>query len=520
MPPWIERSPQRLRVSRLIVVLVAGTSSLLGCGGGGGGGSSNDGGSNPPGSGEARPDTTPPSPPTSLSGSAASSSEINLSWSGAADDVGVTSYKVYRSGTVIATVASTSHTEAGLSPSTQYCYDITASDAAGNESAHSTQTCATTTVLADASPPTITSTRPANNATDIAVDTAITAVFSEAMNAVTLDQATFKLMDANDQPVSGTVSYSGTTATFAPTDILAASETYTATIATGVRDLAGNALATAYSWTFKTGLASYALTAVGEDPPGDAEELFTLVTDLNEKGEVAGEAVQTSNGASASSAFLWRDGRLIDLGALSTSVRDSRAQGINDQSDVIGWSYADAGALPAFLWRADKMTAIGLDDAFAINNAGQVVGFITRTQGGEAISIAVAWQAGQLTELQGLENPWNLNDAGDVVGFTLAAQRQQASLWRAGVVTLLGLLPGALSSQAFDINSAGLIVGTSQFAPPSAPTTYDRAFLWQSGRMIELPRIAANHSSSHAYGINDRGDVVGRSGAAQFSATV
>ena len=38
--------------------------------------------------------------------------------------------------------------------------------------------------------------------------------------------------------------------------------------------------------------------------------------------------------------------------------------------------------------------------------------------------------------------------------------------------------------------------------------------------MIELPRVATNHTSSKAYGINDRGDVVGRSGASQFSATV
>ena len=369
------------------------------------------------------------------------------------------------------------------------------------------------------------STAPANSGTRIDVNAIITVTFSETMDAATLNQTTFTVADARKNPVTGTVSYSGTTATFVPTDILAASETYTASVAAEVDDLAGNPLATAYSWTFKTGLASYALTAIGEDPAGDEEDLYTLVSDLNEKGEVAGEAIETSTSGEdtvqQSIAFLWRDGRLIDLGALSQTARDSRAQGINDQSDVIGWSYAGLGGQPAFLWRADAMTPIGLEDAFAINNAGQVVGYVTRTQGAEAISVAVVWQAGQLTELTGLENPWNINNAGDIVGFSSVAEEfPQASLWRAGVVTLLGKLPNATSSQAFDVNSEGLIVGTNEFAPPITPTTYDRAFLWQSGQMRELPRITANHTSSNAYGINDRGHIVGRSGESRYSAAV
>jgi uncharacterized membrane protein len=521
---WFERSPQWMRI-RLLVVVVGGMSTLLGCGGGGGGNGApngNNGGNPAPSPGEAQSDTTPPSSPTGLAATAVSSTEINLSWSASATNEGVTGYKVYRNGTVIATVATTSHTEAALNASTQYCYDITASDAAGNESAHSAQTCATTTGLTDATPPTITSTLPANSGTDIAVDTQLAVVFGKAMNGATLNAKTFSLADASKNPIGGTVSYSGRTATFSPTNILAPSQTYTATIAAEVTDLAGNPLGSVYSWTFTTGLSSYALTAVGDDPAGDEEDLFTLVTDLNEKGEIAGEAIKTSNSDGPSSqesiAFLWRNGRLIDLGALSQSVRDSRSQGINDQSEVIGWSYPGVGIPPAFLWRADKMTAMGLEDAYAINNAGQVAGYITRTEGVEAISVAVVWQAGQITELRGLVNPWNINEAGDVVGFSAEGDEfPQASLWSAGIVTRLGRLPGAVSSQAFDINSGGLIVGTNEFAPASA-APYDRAFLWQSGKMIELPRAEATHTSSNAYGINDRGHVVGRSGALRYSA--
>jgi Protein of unknown function (DUF1566)/Bacterial Ig-like domain len=55
--------------------------------------------------------------------------------------------------------------------------------------------------------------------------------------------------------VTGTVDYSGTTATFTPSGNLAYSTTYTATIAggtTGVKDAAGNALASNYTWSFTT----------------------------------------------------------------------------------------------------------------------------------------------------------------------------------------------------------------------------------------------------------------------------
>src|SRR2546425_811824 len=54
--------------------------------------------------------------------------------------------------------------------------------------------------------------------------------------------------------VAGTVSYAGVTATFNPLSTLAPNPTYTATMTTGAKDLAGNALATNFSWSFTTGV--------------------------------------------------------------------------------------------------------------------------------------------------------------------------------------------------------------------------------------------------------------------------
>ena len=89
-------------------------------------------------------DTTPPSVPTGLTATAASSSQINLSWTASTDNVGVTGYKVFRGGSQIATSTTTSFSDTGLSASTSFSYTVAASDAAGNTSAQSSSATATT----------------------------------------------------------------------------------------------------------------------------------------------------------------------------------------------------------------------------------------------------------------------------------------------------------------------------------------------------------------------------------------
>ena len=101
--------------------------------------------------------------------------------------------------------------------------------------------------------PTVSATSPSDNATDVAVDSAITATFSEAMDAATINTNTFVV----DNGVTGTVSYdvNSTTATFTPTMNLDYNTTYTATITTGARDLSGNALQADHTWLFTTCIA-------------------------------------------------------------------------------------------------------------------------------------------------------------------------------------------------------------------------------------------------------------------------
>src|SRR5450759_4532396 len=100
-------------------------------------------------------------------------------------------------------------------------------------------------------PPTVTSTVPINDASGIAFNSNISAIFSVAMDPSTINATTFTLKQGTT-PVTGVVTYSGTTATFTPAANLAANTTYTATITTGVKNTAGDALASNYTFSFTT----------------------------------------------------------------------------------------------------------------------------------------------------------------------------------------------------------------------------------------------------------------------------
>lgn len=88
-----------------------------------------------------------PSVPTGLGATAASATQVNLSWTASTDNVGVTGYRVYRGGTQIGTTASTTYQDTGLTPSTTYNYTVSAYDAATNASGQSANATATTQPL-------------------------------------------------------------------------------------------------------------------------------------------------------------------------------------------------------------------------------------------------------------------------------------------------------------------------------------------------------------------------------------
>ncbi len=106
-------------------------------------------------------DTAPPSVAPVLSGTAISSSQINLSWTAAVDNVGIAAYEVFRDNASIAVVGSSvvTYNNPGLSPATAYVFRVEAVDAAGNRTA-SNSISLVTPAAPDAAPPIFTPTSP------------------------------------------------------------------------------------------------------------------------------------------------------------------------------------------------------------------------------------------------------------------------------------------------------------------------------------------------------------------------
>jgi probable HAF family extracellular repeat protein len=102
---------------------------------------------------------------------------------------------------------------------------------------------------------------------------------------------------------------------------------------------------------------------------------------INDKSEVVGQT-EAPNGFDYL-AFLWRDGRMISLGTLNGGTR-STANGINNRSQIVGYSYVADGSTHACLWEHEKPIDLNslipsgsgwiLTYANAVNEHGQIVG--------------------------------------------------------------------------------------------------------------------------------------------------
>jgi hypothetical protein len=165
---------------------------------------------------------------------------------------------------------------ANLIANTVYTATITtgAMDLAGTALAKNYVWTFTTGTIANLTSPTVISTIPLNGAAGVPLNQIVSATFSEPMNPATINGATFTLTGPGTTAVSGLLTYVsiGNTLTFTPSANLAPSTLYTATIKTGAQDLAGNALASNYVWTFTTGTstATTASELVSTDPANAA----------------------------------------------------------------------------------------------------------------------------------------------------------------------------------------------------------------------------------------------------------
>ena len=81
----------------------------------------------------------------------------------------------------------------------------------------------------------------------------VTATFNKKIDPKTINETSFTVKVVGESAVTGTVTYTDSTAVFVATTKFSDNKTFEARITTAVKDLAGNAMQTDYVWTFSTG---------------------------------------------------------------------------------------------------------------------------------------------------------------------------------------------------------------------------------------------------------------------------
>jgi probable HAF family extracellular repeat protein len=279
---------------------------------------------------------------------------------------------------------------------------------------------------------------------------------------------------------------------------------------------------------------TYALTDIGFLPGFAEMDPYAI----NIRHEVVGAAYNQDSGLRHG--FLYRNGKLIDLGTLVGASYDSYAVGINAEGEVIG-QFTDASGTHGFIYWNGRVQTVDIPNGTtllrAINDIGQIVGnhgppsslsgyaFLRQPNGtivqlpnfeGGIFGAEAINNLGQIAGTVWLRNP--SDGTGDDEQFYL----NHAVLMQAG-----GRAPrdlGTLGGHAFAtaLNIWGQVVGYSLESYNGDPEFLPEYGVLYAGRKVTnlgLPAGEASNSptfESFALAINDYGQIVGFSDLTGF----
>lgn len=231
-----------------------------------------------------------------------------------------------------------------------------------------------------------------------------------------------------------------------------------------------------------------------------------VIRDLNNSGEIVGDYHRS--GAVYPTGFYWSESTGFTHIPVPGSL-DKQVTGIDDSGQVTGWNYASGTSglcgnnLCSFVGTRSSVSTI-LDasfQAFDIDH-GLVVGTKTWTTSGNTVALPPS-AGGDLGF--GRE----VNGSGEIAGLLgLGSGVTHAAYWPSPASTPvdLGTLGADTHSAAWGINDKGWVVGWSGSSDPDADR---RAFVWKPGGAMQPLGTFPGGSDSEAYDINDNDLVVG-----------
>jgi probable HAF family extracellular repeat protein len=260
---------------------------------------------------------------------------------------------------------------------------------------------------------------------------------------------------------------------------------------------------------------------------------LSMATDINDAGQVTGWSYTPTGDTQA---FIWQNGTMTALPM--AGFTKSSATGINNQGQIAGQACTGPGidGCRAVLWEnaASAPIVLGVlnpalpySTATDVNEGGRVVG-----QSRVAINAAsgfhefhgFVWDAdtgmvdlGVVDSNSALNrnHASGINDTGTIAGNAYVGNFiERGVTWSGGVPQLLPtFLPdnGSIRTYVSAINNADVVVG----ATPDTCGEY-QAVMWANGAVTPLGGFARNNAPagchlSWAYGLNDRGQIVGQS---------